>query len=222
MRFGFQTTIWAGQYPFSQLHSTVMISEFSARYSCHSRMGFMSKHTWNSLQSYLHTYNFQTHSLQIFLPADLNLELTPIRCWANRSWAAAVWASSTQWLTALSWLQQWWWKTNLKLNKSGCSKFIHKEHGNLCRKWTIFGFIVIIGGGGKSFKIKGILLIISICLCSALHVFCTFGLPSSCTCILCHITVADVIRNIISYAVGYNTGLSGWVPSRLQRSYQSN
>ena len=62
---------------FFQLCSTIMISEFSPMCGCLSWMGFMCKHTRNSLQSYPRMCSFQIRSLQTFLPADLNLDLTP-------------------------------------------------------------------------------------------------------------------------------------------------
>ena len=170
---------------FFQLCSTIMISEFSPMYSCLFWMRFTCKHTWNSLQSYPRTCSFQICSLQTFLPADLNLDLTPetlskqkLNC-SSLSQQHSV-TDNTVTATATKMENQ------LKSKQIWLKQFVYKYQGNLCRKLRISACIVMMGVGAKSFNAKGLLFIISSYLCSALHVFgISSGLPNLHECILC-------------------------------------
>lgn len=153
-------------------------------YSCLFWMGFMCKHTWNSLQSYPCTCSFQIRSLQTLLPADLNLDLTPemlskpkLNC-SSLSQRRLV-TDNTVTATAMM------IENKLKIKQIWLKRFIYKYQRNLCRKLSVSDSIIMMGCGAKSFKVKGLLFIISSYLCSALRVFCTSGLPNSHVCILC-------------------------------------
>lgn len=148
-------------------------------------MGFMSKHTWNSLQSYSHMCSFQIRSLQTFLPADLNLDLTPEMLSKQKLHCSCLSqqrpvTDNTVTDTAMM------MENTLKSKQIWVKEFVYKYEGNPCRKLRVSGSIIMMGGGTKSFKVKGLLFIISNYLCSALQVFCTFsGLPNSHLCTLC-------------------------------------
>lgn len=132
----------------------------------------------------LSTCSFQIRSLQTFLPADLNLDLTPemlskqkLNC-SSLSQQRSVTDNA---VTATAMMME----NKLKSKQIWLKQFVNKYQRNLRRKLSISGSIIMMGGGAV-FQISGLLFIISSYLCSALHVISiSSGLPNSHVRILC-------------------------------------